>query len=82
MLLKEIANPNYTIRHLLKELRFISDTVENEVIERRLKKLHIKPTSNNLKRYLLRCYLTPVNQLPLPERVIIQRLVRPDPYDQ
>ena len=81
MLLHEIANPNPTIRRLLDDIHFVTDTEETTVIGKRLEKKNIKPTLNNLKRYLLWCFLTPLNELPLPERRIIQRLVRPDPYD-
>ena len=81
MLLHEIANPNLVIRNLLKDILFVSDSDENEVIERRLIKLRIKPTQKNIKRYLLWCFMTPLNQLPQPERNIILRLTRPDQYE-
>lgn len=81
MLLKEIANPNYAIRRLIKDTNFVSDSDENSVIEKRLEKKHIKPTPNNIKRYLLRCFLTPIDQLPQPERKVILRLARPDRYE-
>lgn len=81
MLLKEIANPNQAIRRLLKDVEFVSNSEENSVIERRLEKKRIKPTSNNIKRYLLRCYMTPLDELPQPERRIILRLARPDRYE-
>ncbi|WP_415878403.1 hypothetical protein [Methylomonas sp. TEB] len=81
MLLKEIANPNQAIRRLLKDVQFVSNSEENSVIERRLEKKRIKPTPNNIKRYLLRCYMTPLDELPQPERKIVLRLARPDRYE-
>jgi len=82
MLLHEIANPNYAIRNLLKDLNFTTTSEENGEIEKRLEKKRIKPTLNNMKRYLLRCFLTPVEELPQPERRIILRLATPDRYEQ
>lgn len=81
MLLKEIANPNQAIRRLLKDVQFVSNSEENSVVERRLEKKRIKPTPNNIKRYLLRCYMTPLDELPQPERKIVLRLARPDRYE-
>lgn len=82
MLLREIANPNYAIRKLLKDLIFTTTSDENSQIEKRLEKKHIKPTLNNMKRYLLGCFLTPLDELPQPERRIILRLATPDRYEQ
>jgi hypothetical protein len=82
MLLHEIANPNYAIKNLLKDLNFTTTSEENSDIEKRLEKKRIKPTLNNMKRYLLRCFLTPVEELPQPERRIILRLATPDRYEQ
>lgn len=81
MLLREIINPNPSIRRLLNDIQFVTDSDENAAIEKRLIKKRIKPTLNNMKRYLLWCFLTPIQELPLPERKIIQRLVRPDRYE-
>jgi hypothetical protein len=81
MLLHEVINPNPTLRRLLNDIQFVTDSNENATIEKRLIKKRIKPTLINMKRYLLWCFLTPIQELPLPERKIIQRLVRPDPYE-
>ncbi len=81
MLLSEIANPNPAIRRLLKDIDFEIYSHEDSVIEKRLEKKHIKPTPNNVKRYLLRCYMTPLDELPQPERKIVLRLARPDRYE-
>lgn len=82
MLLHEIVNPNYTIRKLLNDINFVTNSEENNAIEKRLEHKRIKPTLNNMKHYLLKCFLTPLNELPQPERRIILRLATPDRYEK
>lgn len=81
MLLHEIVNPNQSIRRLMNDTSFTTTSEENSAIEKRLEKKHLKPTLNNMKRYLLRCFFTPLNELPQPERRIILRLATPDRYE-
>jgi hypothetical protein len=59
MLLNEIANPNSAIRQLLKDINFTTTSEGNAEIQKRLEKSKIKPMLNNMRRYLLRCFLTP-----------------------
>lgn len=82
MLLHEIINPNPAIRRLLRDIHFISSDDENKLIVKKLQKKHIKPTPNNIKKYLLQCFLMPLELIPQPERKIILRLTRPEPYER
>lgn len=81
MLLNEIVNPNSAIRQLMKDINFTTTSEENAEIQKRLEKCKIKPTLNNMRRYLLRCFLTPLHELPDPERRIILRLATPERYE-
>jgi hypothetical protein len=81
MLLKEIMNPNYAVNKLMSQIDFVAFSNETNVIAQRLQKKRIKPTMDNIKHYLMQCLLTPLDELPLPERKIILRSGRPERFE-
>ena len=81
MLLNEIVNPNYAVQKLMSQIEFVSFASETKIIADRLKKRKINPTLSNIKRYLSQCLLTPLDEVPMPERRIILRSGRPERYE-
>jgi hypothetical protein len=81
MLLNEIINPNYAVNKLMSQIDFVAFNNETSVIAQRLQQRKIKPTIGNIKRYLMQCLLTPLDELPLPERKIILRSGRPERFE-
>ncbi len=81
MLLNEIVNQGYAVNKLMSQIEFVAVGNETGVIAQRLQKKRIKPTLDNIKRYLMQCLLMPLDELPLPERTIILRSGRPERFE-
>ena len=72
MLLKELvradyatsAKANYAPKKLMSQIEFVADGNETTVISKRLQQKRIKPTLNNIKRYLMQYLLKPLNEPP------------------
>jgi len=65
----------------MNQIEFVADGNETSVISQRLQQKKIKPTLNNIKRYLMQCLLKPLDELPMPERKIIMRSGRPERFE-
>ena len=65
----------------MSQIQFVADGNETSVISKRLQQKRIKPTLNNIKRYLMQCLLKLLDELPLPERTIIMRSGRPEQFE-
>ena len=72
---------NYAPQKLMSQIEFVADGNETSVISKRLQQKRIKPTLNNIKRYLMQCLLKPLDELPIPERTIIMRSGRPERFE-
>ena len=72
---------NYAPKKLMGQIEFVADVNETSVISKRLQQKRVKPTLNNIKRYLMQCLLKPLDELPLPERTIIMRSGRPERFE-
>ena len=72
---------NYAPKKLMSQIEFVADGNETGVISKRLQQKRIKPTLDNIKRYLMQCLLKPLDELPLPERTIIMRSGRPERFE-
>ena len=81
MLLNELMRSDYAPKKLMSQIEFVADGNETTVISKRLQQKRIKPTLNNIKRYLMQCLLKPLDELPLPERTIIMRSGRPERFE-
>ena len=55
---------NYAPKKLMSQIEFVANGNETSVISKRLQQKRIKPTLDNIKRYLMQCLLTPLNELP------------------
>ena len=64
---------NYAPKKLMSQIEFVANGNETSVISKRL-----KPTLDNIIRYLMQCLLKPLDELPLPERTIFMRSGRPE----
>ena len=64
MLLNELMRSDYATKKLMSHIEFVADGNETTVISKRLQQKRIKPTLNNIKRYLMQCLLIPLNELP------------------
>ena len=72
---------NYAPKKLMSQIQFVADGNETSVIAQRLQQKKIKPTLDNIKRYLMQCLLKPLDELPIPERTIIMRSGRPERFE-
>ena len=89
MLLNELMRVDYATsqyaiyapKKLMSQIQFVADGNETSVISKRLQQKRIKPTLDNIKRYLMQCLLKPLDELPLPERTIIMRSGRPERFE-
>ena len=72
---------NYAPKKLMSQIQFVADGNETGLISQRLQQKKIKPTLDNIKRYLMQCLLKPLDELPLPERTIIMRSGRPERFE-
>ena len=64
MLLNELMRVDYAPKKLISQIEFVANGNETSVISKRLQQKRIKPTLENIKRYLMQCLLTPLNELP------------------
>ena len=55
---------NYAPKKLMSQIEFVADGNETSVISKRLLQKWIKPTLDNIKRYLMQYLLTPLNEPP------------------
>ena len=74
-------NANYAPKKLMSQIEFVAFGSETGVIAQRLQQKKIKPTLDNIKRYLMQCLLKPLDELPFPERTIIMRSGRPERFE-
>ena len=81
MLLNEFMRSDYAPKKLISQIEFVADGNETSVISKRLQQKRIKPTLDNIKRYLMQYLLKPLNELPPPEHTIILRSGRPEHFD-
>ena len=81
MLLNEFMRSDYAPKKLISQIEFVTEDNEISLISKRLLQKWIKPTLDNIKRYLMQCLLKPLDELPIPERTIIMRSGRPDRFE-
>ena len=72
---------SYAPKKLMSQIEFVADGNETSVLSKRLQQKRIKPTLDNIKRYLMQCLLKLLDELPLPERTIIMRSGRPERFE-
>ena len=80
MILNELFDANKAVDRLLNQIDFATDDTETNVIRQRLIQKGIKPTLMNIKTHLLQMLLTPLDEVPEPERTIILRSGRPERF--
>ncbi len=81
MLLNELFKPEDSVNKLMGQIDFVAYANETAVLTQRLVGKGIKPTLSNMKRYLMQCLLTPLDELPQPEQTIILRSGRPERFE-
>ena len=81
MLLNELMRPDYVPKKLMSQSEFVADDNETSVISKRLQQKQIKPTPDNIKRYLMQYLLKPLNELPPQKHTIIMQSGRPERFD-
>ena len=81
MLLNEFMRSDYAPKKLISQIEFVTEDNEISLISKRLLQKWIKPTLDNIKRYLMQCLLKPLDELPIPERTIIMRSGRPERFE-
>ena len=60
MLLNELMRIDYAPKKLMSQIEFVANGNETSVISKRLQQKRIKPTLDNIKRYLMQCLLKPL----------------------
>ena len=73
MKLEEFYNEKNSIERLVKVMHFDTKPKETRLIQQRLRKKGINPTITQIKRHLLQHLLTPIEEIPEPERTVIIR---------
>ncbi|NOR79577.1 MAG: hypothetical protein GQ529_01895 [Methyloprofundus sp.] len=73
MKLEEFYNEKNSIERLVKVIHFDTKPKETRLIQQRLRKKGINPTITQIKRHLLQHLLTPIEEIPEPERTVILR---------
>ena len=73
MKLEEFYNEKNSIERLIKVMHFNTKPKETRLIQQRLRKKGINPTITQIKRHLLQHLLTPIEEIPEPERTVILR---------
>jgi len=73
MKLEEFYNEKNSIERLVKVIHFNTKPKETRLIQQRLRKKGINPTITQIKRHLLQHLLTPVDEIPEPEKTVILR---------
>ena len=73
MKLEEFYNEKNSIERLVKVIHFNTKPKETRLIQQHLRKKGINPTITQIKRHLLQHLLTPIEEIPEPERTVILR---------
>jgi len=73
MKLEEFYNEKNSIKRLVQVIHFNTKPKETRLIQQRLRKKGINPTISQIKRHLLQHLLTPIEEVPEPERTVIIR---------
>jgi len=73
MKLEEFYSEKDSIERLIRITHFNTKPKETQLIQQRLRKKGISPTVTHIKRHLLQQLLTPIDEIPEPERTIILR---------
>ena len=73
MKLEEFYNEKNSIERLVKVINFNTKPKETRLIKQHLRKKGINPTITQIKRHLLQHLLTPIEEIPEPERTVILR---------
>jgi hypothetical protein len=73
MKLEEFYKEKNTIDCLIRVITFNTNPKETQLIQQRLRKKGINPTITQIKRHLLQQLLTPLDEIPEPERTVILR---------
>ena len=78
MKLEEFYSEKNSIERLIRITHSNTKPKETRVIQQRLKKKGLNPTITQIKRHLLQYLLTPVDEIPEPERTVILRYQNKD----
>ena len=78
MKLEEFYDEKSSIERLIRITHFNTKPKETRVIQQRLREKGLNPTITQIKRHLLQYLLTPVDEIPEPERTIILRYQNKD----
>ena len=73
MKLEEFYDEKNNVERLIRAITFNTKPKETRLIQQRLKKKGINPTITQIKRHLLQQLLTPLDEIPEPERTVILR---------
>ena len=73
MKLEEFYSEKNSIERLIRITHFNTKPKETRVIQQRLRKKGLNPTITQIKRHLLQYLLTPIDEIPVPERTVIFR---------
>ena len=73
MKLEEFYDEKNNIERLIRITHFNTKPKETRLIQQRLKKKGLNPTITQIKRHLLQYLLTPIDEIPEPERTGILR---------
>ena len=73
MKLEEFYNEKNSIERLIRITHFNTKPKETRVIQQRLREKGLNPTITQIKRHLLQYLLTPIDEIPEPERTVILR---------
>ena len=73
MKLEEFYSEKNSIERLIRITHFNTKPKETRVIQQRLRKKGLNPTITQIKRHLLQYLLTPIDEIPEPERTVIIR---------
>ena len=73
MKLEEFYTGKNSIERLIGITHFNTKPKETRAIQQRLKDKGLNPTITQIKRHLLQHLLTPIDEIPEPERTVILR---------
>ena len=73
MKLEEFYSEKNSVTRLIQAITFTTKPKETRLIQQRLRKKGINPTITQIKRHLLQQLLTPMDEVPEPERTVILR---------
>jgi hypothetical protein len=78
-LLKQLHHANKLVIKLFQKMNFKLTAPEHQLIKQHMMKGYkLQPTPMNIKKYLLKQLLTPIEDVPEPERTIILRAGKHD----